>query len=224
MVKDAIEQPGRILFEKWNSFSRITVDHTKMSPPALPGPSPKVETSPVEQRWIEIDGVAGTGIYRFEGDLDALWFLAHDITSIAYGVPGLKTGAVIGVGGGRDLLTAKLFGLDEVVGVELNPVITRLLKEQFREFTSLATLPGITIETDEARSWFSRTARTYDVIQISSGRYLGGHGRWRLHAFGKRALHPRSLAHVFESPSAERPIHGEPMVLERRIQRNWARP
>ena len=167
MVKDAIEQPDRILFEKWNSFSRITVDHTKLSPPALPGPSPKVETSPVEQRWIEIDGVAGTGIYRFEGDLNALWFLAHDITSIAYVVPGLTTGAVIGVGGGRDLLTAKLFGLDEVVGVELNPVITRLLKEEFRDFTSLATLPGIAIETDEARSWFSRTARTFDVIQMS---------------------------------------------------------
>ena len=167
MIKDAIEHSEDILFEKWNSFSRVTVEHTRLSPPALPGPSPKIQTSPVDQRWIEIDGVAGTGIYRFTGDIGSLWFLAHDITSIAYAVPGLKAGAVIGVGGGRDLLTARLLGVEEVVGVEINPAITGLLTERFRDFSTLATYPGVSIETDEARSWFSRTSRTFDVIQMS---------------------------------------------------------
>ena len=53
---------------------------------------------------MNIDGGAGTVMYHFGGDLEELAFLRYDITNLAYAIPGLKSGAVIGVGGGRDLL------------------------------------------------------------------------------------------------------------------------
>jgi hypothetical protein len=131
------------------------------------GPSPRFVPDPIEQRWMHIDGGAGTAVYRFRGDLDELPFLRYDVTNIAYAIPGPRAGAVIGVGGGRDLLSARLFGVPEVVGVEINPIFIDLLTRRYADYTAIARLPGIAFEIDEARSWFARTDRTFDTIQMS---------------------------------------------------------
>src|SRR5215467_7156345 len=110
---------------------------------------------------------AGTGMYRFDGNLASLDFLRHDVSNLAYAIPDLKTGAVIGVGGGRDVLSQRLFGVKDVTGVEINPIIIDLLKRRFSDYTAIATLDGVTLELDEARSWFARTPRFFDVIQMS---------------------------------------------------------
>lgn len=167
VVKDAIEQPAMIAYEKWNSFSRVTVSQNETAPPALWGPSSRFVPGQIEQRWMNIDGGAGTAVYRFSGALDDVAFLRYDVTNLAYAVPGLRAGAVIGVGGGRDMLSARLFGLSEVVGVEINPIFIDLLKWRFADYTAIASQPGISFEIDEARSWFARTGRSFDIIQMS---------------------------------------------------------
>jgi spermidine synthase len=167
VVKDQIEHPETIAFEKWNSFSRITVGQPATARPALWGPSPLYAADPVEQRWMNIDGGAGTAVYRFSGDLNELAFLRYDVTNLAYAIPGLRSGAVIGVGGGRDLLSARVFGVSEVVGVEINPIFIDLLTRRFANDTAIARLPGVSFEVDEARSWFARSERSFDVLQMS---------------------------------------------------------
>src|SRR5262249_36097385 len=167
IVKDQLEAPGDFAYDRWNSFSRITVGHSETGPPAMWGPSPRLPSSTIEQRSLMIDGGAGTSIYRFDGNLASLGFLHHDVTNLAYAIPNLKTGAVIGVGGGRDVLSQRLFGVEDVTGVEINPIIIDLLKRRFSDYTAVATLDGVTFEVDEARSWFARTPRFFDVIQMS---------------------------------------------------------
>ena len=167
VVKDQIEHPATTAYEKWNSFSRITVGQLGMMSPVLWGPSPRYVPTFLEQRWMNIDGGAGTAVYRFSGDLNELAFLRYDVTNLAYAIPGLQSGAVIGVGGGRDLLAARLFGVSEVVGVEINPIFIDLLTRRFANDTAIARVPGINFEVDEARSWFARTKRSFDVIQMS---------------------------------------------------------
>jgi len=167
MVKGTIEHPEKIAYEKWNSFSRITVDHSRQAPPALWGPSPRLPQQQIEQRWMNMDGGAGTAVYQFSGNLEELSFLRYDITNLAYAIPSLGTGAVIGVGGGRDVLSARLFGLSEIVGVEINPIFIDLLTRRFTDYTAIARQPGITFAVDEARSWFARTGRSFDIIQMS---------------------------------------------------------
>ena len=73
--------------------------------------------------------------------VQAAWgvdFLRYDVTNLAYNIPGLRTGAVIGVGGGRDVLSARLHGVNEVVGVELNPIFIDLLTRRFADFNAAA--------------------------------------------------------------------------------------
>ncbi|MFL5323357.1 MAG: hypothetical protein ACJ8A4_03815 [Microvirga sp.] len=167
VVKDKLERPEHIAYERWNSFSRITVDHSGKASPALWGRSSQLPPQEIEQRWMTIDGLAGTAVYRFTGKLDELSFLRYDVTNLAYAVPGLKTAAVIGVGGGRDLLSARLFGVPEVVGVEINPIFIDLLTRHFADYTAIGRVPGVSFEVDEARSWFARTGRSFDILQMS---------------------------------------------------------
>jgi hypothetical protein len=167
IIKDALEAPRYFAYDRWNSFSRITVTQSYTGPPAMWGPSPRFPPPPIEQRWLTIDGSAGTSIYRFDGNLASLGFLRHDVSNLAYAIPGLKTGAVIGVGGGRDILSQRLFGVRDVTGIEINPIIIDLLKRRFSDYTAIATLDGVKLEVDEARSWFARTPHLFDVIQMS---------------------------------------------------------
>ena len=167
IIKDQLEAPADLAYDRWNSFSRITVGQSYKGSPATWGLSPRSPPSTIEQRWLTIDGSAGTSIYRFDGNLASLEFLRHDVSNLAYAIPNLQTGAVIGVGGGRDILSQRLFGVRDVTGVEINPIIIDLLNRRFSDYTAIATLDGVKFEVDEARSWFARTPRFFDVIQMS---------------------------------------------------------
>jgi hypothetical protein len=107
---------------RWNSFSRVHVRPSDLGTPHMWGPSPDTPPSVIEQREMAIDGSAGTPMYRFDGDFGKLEFLKYDVTNLAYYIRHAGRGAVIGVGGGRDLLSAYLFGFRDITGVELNPI------------------------------------------------------------------------------------------------------
>jgi hypothetical protein len=166
LVKDhlEIETPAA---QQWNSFSRIRADADAAGPPAMWGPSPRMPALFVSQMPMNIDGFAASAMYRFGGDLATVGFLKYDVTNIAYAIRGHGRAAVIGVGGGRDLLSAHLFGFKDVTGVELNPIFVDWLQTRFRAYNHLADLPGTRFFVDEARSWFARTRDRFDLIEMS---------------------------------------------------------
>jgi hypothetical protein len=180
-VKNELESvvPGaqntRVLeFFSWNSFSRVDVAPSSIStstrPSAYPtmwGPSSETPPYVVEQRGMTIDGLAATTINRFDGDVGKLEFLKYDVTNLAYYIRHAGRAAVIGVGGGRDLLSAHLFGFQDITGVELNPIFVDLLSRVFRSYNHLADLQGMRLFVDEARSWFARSPDHFDSIQMS---------------------------------------------------------
>ncbi|MGG5818555.1 hypothetical protein [Falsiroseomonas sp. HW251] len=151
----------------WNSFSRIRAEWPSDGPPMMWGASPNMPPREVSQLNMNIDGDAGTPLYRFGGDIADVDFLRYDVTTLAYTIRHQGRAAVIGVGGGRDLLSAYLFGFRDVTGVELNPIFIDLLRNRFHEYNRLASLPGMRLIVDEARSWFARTPERFDVVQMS---------------------------------------------------------
>ena len=159
------------VFREWNTFSRVVVNETHVGRPQMWGPSKKLtsENVVVEQRAMNIDGDAGTTAIRFTGRIEDVDFLKYDVTNLAYFLPERKRAAVIGVGGGRDIVSAATFGYREITGVELNPVFVKLLTREpgFFDFTNLAKLSGVSLVVDEGRSWFARTDQRFDLIQMS---------------------------------------------------------
>jgi len=151
----------------WNSFSRINVDGSISRPPQMWGASAAMPAIAIDERDMAIDGDAGSSMYRFDGDLSKLSFLKYDITNLAYSIRHEGRAAVIGVGGGRDMLSAQLFGFRDVTGVELNSIFIDMLTRVLADYNRLATRPGVRLVVDEARSWFSRSAERFDLIQMS---------------------------------------------------------
>lgn len=155
-------------FEKWNAFSRLLVDPIGQEPFAW-GLSTRIVPGEyqVAQKRLTIDGTAATVLTAFDGELAKVAFLKRDVTALAHVIRPPGAVLVIGVGGGRDLLTALVFGHQRVVGVEVNSDILALLDGQFADFIGLAGRPDVELIHDEARSYTARSAERFDIIQAS---------------------------------------------------------
>ena len=170
LVKDAVERTGFKYYEKWNSFSRILASRPITFAPYMWGASPTMPADlQAPQVFLNIDGAAGTTMFHFDGTKPSIDFLKYDLVNLAYHLPGLRKGAVIGVGGGRDLMSAHLFGVEDLTGVELNPIFIGLHREDpfYGDFSGLTKIPRLQLHVDDARSWFASTQEKFDVIQMS---------------------------------------------------------
>jgi hypothetical protein len=157
------------LHESWNAFSRVIVSAATSEPIAY-GVHPEIRAKlpPVEQLFLQIDSGAGTPITRFRGDLRELEFLRLDVASLAYHLAPPGEVAIIGPGGGRDVLMALSFGQKSIDAVEVNGNIVAALNKTFGEFSGhLDRMPGLRFIVDDGRSYIEHGNRRYDVIQAS---------------------------------------------------------
>ncbi len=144
----AVKWESRIGFEKWNSFSRVTVNKSKL---------------------IMIDAGAATQVE----DLRSLkpGMQKSMITAVALSTWDTPPDNVliIGPGGGRDVLFSLAAGAKKVTGVEINPIIANdIMRGKYAEFSGgLYKDPRVTIVVDEGRSFVSRTDQKFDMIQAS---------------------------------------------------------
>ena len=167
---DRLDQLSNIYHVKWNSFSRISVSAPVTGRPLLWGGSPTMPADvDIEQRELTIDGMAGTWMPKYSDAPGRLDFLRYDVTNLAYYARHHGRAAVIGVGSGRDMLSAYLFGFRDITGVELNPIFIDLLTNpaRLRAYAGVADLPGMHFVVDDGRSWFARTQEKFDVIEMS---------------------------------------------------------
>jgi hypothetical protein len=156
------------LYEKWNALSRIYVRQTGSEPFGW-GLSPAYKPDyKLDQLYLNIDSGAATVITKFDGNLAPLDHLKHDVTSLAHYLRSQTSVLVIGVGGGRDILTALAFGQRHVTGVEINPDILNVLTDRFADYSGhLQSNPAVTLVHDEARSYVARAPEQFGIIQAS---------------------------------------------------------
>lgn len=169
-VKDAVEHDLFSRYEKWNSYSRIIASPPIKGFPYLWGASPKMPKDyDVPMALLNIDGAAGTIMHHYDGTKASIDFLHYDLVNLGYNLPGIKKSAVIGVGGGRDLMSAYLYGVSDITGVELNPIFVGLHTSQpfYSKFSGLTTIPNLKLHVDDARSWFASTPEHFDLIEMS---------------------------------------------------------
>jgi hypothetical protein len=170
---DVIDTKGhvgdRILFSKWNSFSRVAVYDRPHGDWSL---SPKFTGTRAPSLYMDIDSAASTPILEGTGQVADAAYLRYELTAIGYHLaerPGGFTALVIGPGGGRDLLSALVFGASHVDGVEINPIIARdVMLDRFRQYSGgVYANPRVSIEVDDGRNFVRRSTSKYDVIQAS---------------------------------------------------------
>jgi MFS family permease len=170
LVKDTIERSRDNTYEKWNSYSRVRASPPVMELPPLWGASPKLPPDTlVPVAALTIDGAAGTTMFHYDGTRKSIAFFQYDLVNLAYSLPGIHKSAVIGVGGGRDILSAHLFGVTDITGVELNPIFIYLHTRDpfYKNYSNLTAVPNLKMHVDDARSWFAATKEKFDLVQMS---------------------------------------------------------
>jgi hypothetical protein len=151
---------------RWNSHSYVLVQRPGDSNAFLWGPGIGAEKFKARIAWLAIDGEAGSPITQWDGNPDSLEWVSYDVTTLPYYIRNGDV-AVIGVGGGRDILAA-LWGRNRsILGVDVNRIMIDLLTKSHRDFANIANQPQVTLAHDDGRAYLTRTDKRFDVIQIS---------------------------------------------------------
>ncbi len=120
-------QKTRVLFKKWNAFSRVVLLKGKTWFRALSDERRRFWRGKTpEQLHALIDTNAFAPFVRFDGDLQKVAFLRELVSNLAYHLlPRGRRVLVLGPGGGKDILAALTFAPRQVVGIEINPILVR---------------------------------------------------------------------------------------------------
>lgn len=150
-----LQTEREVIFERWNEHSRIIAFDQ--------GP---------RRRMLLIDRTAATFMHRLPPGPDGVpaidpgWGQAANEIAYHTGRP-LDRVAIVGVGGGADLLAPLARGAGTIHGYELNGILVDLLESEFRDFNALAARPEVELIHQEARVGLAHSEVRYDVIQAS---------------------------------------------------------
>ena len=157
----------KILSTHWNSFSKIDV----IEGPSIryaPGLSFQFQDTLPKQLGITWDEDGLTVLTEYGENVSCLEFTDFFTSSLVYHFKSNPKVLVLGIGGGLDVLSAMYHEAQSVTGIEMNPILTLLLKDTYRHISGeVFQQPKVKLIVDEGRSFLRRNRETFDVIQIS---------------------------------------------------------
>ncbi len=182
--KGQIDPRNNIQYETWNPISRVRVVFPQLETEIMGPQRPNLRQEVV---YIDIDNDAATGIYPFHGDLKDVDFLRYEVNTLGAQLRAGGSAAIIGVGGGRDLMSAALFGFHRIVGIEINRSILNITSRRMKWYSDFSKIPNLELHNDEGRSYLTRSHEKFDMIQATLV------DTWAATAAGAMALTENSL-------------------------------
>jgi hypothetical protein len=143
-------EDGEKQYSEWNAISRIDLYGND------------------DGKIILIDSDASTSVLRIDDDITEVSDISNEIHALVYQIKSDSEALIIGVGGGKDVITA-LLSNNTVIGVEINDlIINDLMFGILSDFSgNLYSRDDVTIVLDEGRSYIRSSDEKYDVIQMS---------------------------------------------------------
>jgi spermidine synthase len=155
-AKGMFRNPAWVEYARWNAISRVEVDRQ--------GPYTKT---------IVIDADAST--YIMNADLNH-WNGTVWENNLMTAPPALCNVlrphgeyAIIGPGGGVDVLRALANGSPSVTGIEINPIIaTDIMRGKYADYSlHMYERPDVHIHVSDGRSYLRATSDSFDVVQMT---------------------------------------------------------
>ncbi len=154
-AKGMFRDPSWVEFARWNALSRVEVDRQGQA------------------KAIVIDADASTYIMNAEV---SRWHQTAWEDALMSAPPALANVlrprgdfAIIGPGGGVDVLRAVANGSPNVTGIEINPIIaTTIMRGRYADYSQhLYQRPEVHIHVTDGRSYLRSTAQHFDVVQMT---------------------------------------------------------
>ena len=154
-AKGILRDPSWVEFSRWNAISRIEVDRLG------------------DAKAVVIDADASTYIMNADPDDwdDSDW--QRDLMSAPPALANVLrphgSYAIIGPGGGVDVLRAVANGSPSVTGIEINPIIANsVMRERYADYSyHLYERPEVHIHIADGRSFLRSQKRSFDVIEMT---------------------------------------------------------
>jgi hypothetical protein len=155
-AKGVLRDRSWVEFSRWNAISRVEVDQQGNSGKA-----------------VVIDADASTYIMNAD---PAKWHGTVWERNLMSAPPAVANVlrphgdyAIIGPGGGVDVLRAVANGSPSVTGIEINPIIaTTIMRERYADYAyHLYERPNVHIHVRDGRSYLRSTKERFDVVQMT---------------------------------------------------------
>ena len=154
--------PHRVRAERWDETSRVAVvDHDAFLELVVDRSSSTVLAAMGHRRADQAPQVR------------AWWDYDPSALAFSSGRP-LGRVAVVGVGGGRDLLAPLAHGAQRVDGFEVNQRMVELLSQTYTALGNVARWPEVHLVRAEGRAALRRTPGAYDVVGVNRVATLAG--------------------------------------------------
>jgi len=115
-----------------------------------------------------VDDTGYTALFGTGKEPASLAAFRHNIASAAYRIREGGAAAIIGPGGGKDILCAVAAGRFSVTAIEVNPLVVRAADREFGTFTGRPyAMPGVRAVVGEGRNVLASDRSRYDVIQMT---------------------------------------------------------
>jgi spermidine synthase len=154
-AKGVFRNPAWVEFARWNALSRVEVDRW--------GPAKSVVIDADASTYImnvESDHVQGT---PWEG------ILMSAPPALANVLRPRGNFAIIGPGGGVDVLRALTNGSPSVTGIEINPIIANtIMRGRYATYSKhLYQRPDVDMHVTDGRSYLRSSPKKFDVVQMT---------------------------------------------------------
>jgi spermidine synthase len=101
-------------------------------------------------------------------DIRGLSYLDWMTSALPYHLRKPDKVAILGVGGGQDILQARYHGVRSITGVELNPQFVELLGVRYGQFSgNLLSAPGVTVHIGDMRGFMEQSLEKFDLIHLA---------------------------------------------------------
>jgi SAM-dependent methyltransferase len=155
-AKGVLRDRSWVEFAKWNAISRVEVD------PQGGGSKAIVIDADASTYIMNADPLQWKGTKWEQNLMSAPPALANVLRPHG-------TYAIIGPGGGVDVLRAVANGSPSVTGIEINPIIANtIMRDRYADFAHhLYQRPEVHIHVTDGRSFVRNSKDTYDVVQMT---------------------------------------------------------
>ena len=173
-----VGEEARVVAREWNALSRVVaIQHESWDRGISQFRLRGVERAPQIDALIDINAFAP--MVRYDGDLTRVAYLKDSVANLGYALlPAGSRVAILGPGGGKDVLGALLHAPQSVTGIEINPILVDdFVNDRFRDFTgNLYQQPNVNIIVGDGRAELARLDQRFDIIVANTVVTWAAHG------------------------------------------------
>ncbi|HVH85281.1 MAG TPA: hypothetical protein VM912_01055, partial [Terriglobales bacterium] len=160
-----------VQFARWNALSRVEVDQVGLSKYIVIDADASTAIMNVDPAlWDrDVSASSDSGITRQPSSFNWKNDLMNAAPSLANVLRPRGDFAIIGPGGGVDVLRAVASGSRSVTGIEINPLIANtIMRDQYAGYAyHLYERPEVHIHVADGRSYLRSSRDRYDVVQMT---------------------------------------------------------